>query len=298
MSVVFGAKAISPLFDLPVFDDMPDSYLAQECPVSPATRELTDDPVIDEHAVLISQGHTVAQQLPSLPTLEKDAEYYPKTSLVVMDAQRQRGEKIPPLPSLQQAYYSKSEREQWARDNLSPRILAKLNDPHGKESIDQCFKAEATLRHCLLPMLRRGFLEMGSPESQVLPVVCRDFRNLFVMLQEYREVDFNPLRGFPLDWKTQVVVDPDRVKMASAALLFFEGDAGALSAFMGGARGHGIGMFLLLLLSWPTKWTQHWLLNSSGYLQMAFPNIAMLMPRKPISRHTTSMGIIQRLMTS
>ena len=99
-------------------------------------------------------------------------------------------------------------------------------------------------------MLRQGFLDPRSSEFQVLPAVCRDFQNLFAMLHKYRDVDVNPFWGYPLDWKTQDSVDKERVKMESATLIFFEGDAGALAAYMGGGNWHGIKMSLLLSLIW------------------------------------------------
>ena len=72
----------------------------------------------------------------------------------------------------------------WAEENLSPpRILAKLNDLHGKEHLNVSFKAEARLRHVLLPLCRRGWLSRSDQQLwSNLRQVCRDFRNLDHML--------------------------------------------------------------------------------------------------------------------
>jgi hypothetical protein len=51
---------------------------------------------------------------------------------------------------------------------LDPRVLAKLEQPFGKENLSQCFRAEAALRHVLLPLWRSGFLAGSSDDWSAL----------------------------------------------------------------------------------------------------------------------------------
>ena len=43
-------------------------------------------------------------------------------------------------------------------NRLDPRVLAKLEQPFGKENLFQCFYSTPGLRHILLPLWKSGFL--------------------------------------------------------------------------------------------------------------------------------------------
>ena len=89
-----------------------------------------------------------------------------------------------PVPTLRNAY-AKKERESWIDKFLSESMKVKLNDKHGKESLKQCFKSEGVFRHCVLPMMRGGFLLMHDRFWTTIKVLINDFWNLDQMLQEY-----------------------------------------------------------------------------------------------------------------
>jgi len=67
-----------------------------------------------------------------------------------------------------------------------------------------------------------------------LAVAYSPARDLLQLEREYKDVDFLPLRGFPSDWDSETEINEDRVRMSTAALLHFEGDAAALVRWQGG----------------------------------------------------------------
>ena len=118
------------------------------------------------------------------------------------------------LPTLRQSY-TKSQLETFAEHQCSARVQALLNEPNGKENINQSFRTEATFRHCLLPLLKSGFLDDDSwARVACVNKASSQFRGL---VEEFADVDFNDLRGSPEDSEKMTEVDPHRVKMASAA---------------------------------------------------------------------------------
>ncbi len=235
MFVAHGV-GVDPAFGPPVMDDDFDPYDNPEPPDDSAFPvSLAVPKVLDQEALadLITPLVVVPQ--------DPDEEVPPVDSVSLRLAQRAQPMPppiLPPMPTVRQTYSRKTEKaklEKWAASGrVSDRVLVKVNDPHGKESVNQWFHSEATLRHCLLPIMRRGFLPVDGPERVMLRRTCRDFNTLFQLLEDYADVDFNSLRGFPKDWKDEEGINLERVRMVSAALLYFEGDAAALAMFMGG----------------------------------------------------------------
>ena len=137
----------------------------------------------------------------------------------------------PRLLTLRESY-KKAAMENFVRSGCSPRVQALINEPNGKENINQSFRTEATLRHCMLPLWKSGFLtESDWSTFARASSEATSFRSL---IDEFGDVDFNDLRGYPDDWENMTEVDPHRVKMATAALLFFDGDAASLVRWIGG----------------------------------------------------------------
>ena len=184
-------------------DRSPFILPAHQLPECPPTPPLSV-PTVDIDNKLAAALEKLCVTPPTEDEMEDDV--CPKESVASRLAQPTE-KPLQPIPSLRNSY-TKREREQWVDDNLSDRIKVKLNDKNGKESLKGCFKSEAVLRHCLLPMMRRGFL---SHKTGVLPLVCRDFRNLYQLLEEYADVYFWSLRGYPADWKEQTSIDENRV---------------------------------------------------------------------------------------
>jgi hypothetical protein len=140
---------------------------------------------------------------------------------------------IPPL----QEGYTRAERESFvASSAVSDRVRAMLNEPYGKDNLVQCFQSEAALRHCLLPLRKSRFLSDDDWSS--FRCVSKDVHTFCTLWQELAMVDCNALPGFLPDWESVTTICPDRVRMASAALFHFDGDAAALVRWIGGPHVH------------------------------------------------------------
>lgn len=152
---------------------------------------------------------------------------YPQKSLIIKDETK--------LPTLRKAWTSKGQKE-FLATCMSARTRALIERKFGKPSLSQCFKSEATLRHVLAPVFRSGFLDIEDPTDRA--AVCAlgpHYKDFFNMYDIYKDVDFNPLRDpRRMDIPLQTEIDDTRTSMITAALMFFEGDAGAMVRWLGG----------------------------------------------------------------
>jgi len=140
----------------------------------------------------------------------------------------QSPETLPPV----KLTLSKQDREQFLQ-GASPRIQALVNQPFGKENLLQCFKSEARFSHVLIPLRRSGFL--CPTEWQALAQVSHEAGTFLQLIEELWEVDFAPLHGFRTDdFMADTEIDPNRTRMATAALICFDGDPAALVRWWGG----------------------------------------------------------------
>jgi hypothetical protein len=119
-------------------------------------------------------------------------------------------------------------------DDLDPRIRAKLEQPFGKDNLQQCFRSEGTLRHVLLPLWKSGFLVGDAMAWDNLAEAYFPAKVMLGMLDKYGDVDFNPLRGFPQDWESETSFNTDRIEMVSAAMLHFNGSVADVVRWIGG----------------------------------------------------------------
>ena len=142
---------------------------------------------------------------------------------------------ISKLPTIRSSFNSAA-REAFALslDKVDPRIRAKLDQPFGKDNLNQCFYAEPRLRHVLLPLWKSGFLYSCDFDWANLSRAYPPCAVLLALLAEFGDVDFNPLKGFPLNWESENKVNLDRVSMATAALLFFNGCVADTVRWIGG----------------------------------------------------------------
>lgn len=119
-------------------------------------------------------------------------------------------------------------------NQLDPRVLAKLEQPFGKDNITQCFYSTPGLRHVLLPLWKSGFLAGCQADWDAFAAAYFPVRLLRDLLQDYGNVPFQGVRGFPTTWETETEVNTDRVSMATAALLHFNGSVADLVRWIGG----------------------------------------------------------------
>ena len=140
--------SLDPFYSPLVLERDPEYHLAPECPSSkPSLRLPSIEALANRIAPLVLADPTSVDG--------EFGEIFPSTTSKVVPRV------VPPdvaaadfvFPTLRETY-GVQQRERWVENNLSDRIRVKLNDPHGKESLHQWFHAEATLRHCVLPMLR------------------------------------------------------------------------------------------------------------------------------------------------
>ena len=115
-----------------------------------------------------------------------------------------------------------------------PRIVAKLNQPFGKDNLLQRFHSQAALRLVLLPLWKSGFLYGNTAAWDALCIAYYPARVLRELLQEVQDVPFHGIRGFPPDWESESVVNEGRVRMCTAALLHFNGSAADMVRWIGG----------------------------------------------------------------
>ena len=115
-----------------------------------------------------------------------------------------------------------------------PRILAKLDQPFGKDNLRQVFRSEAALRHVLLPLWKSGFLLGQVTDWSSLARAYYPAAVLADLLDELGDTRFGGARGYDPQWKTRTSVDQDRVRMTTAALLHFNGSVADLVRWIGG----------------------------------------------------------------
>jgi hypothetical protein len=193
-------------------------------PVSPC---LDSGDLVDKPVELYEE---VADAGAGAPVLVPVQRAYPRAHLV-----RARGASLT-ISTLADGY-TKAERERFVASALvSDRVRVMLNEPYGKDTLSQCFVAEAAFRHCLLPLWKSGCLE--SPDWVSLRSAIPFVDDFSCLWDELAHVDFNPLRGFQSDWESVSTLCPLRVQMVSAALFHFNGDAAALVRWMGGSHVH------------------------------------------------------------
>jgi hypothetical protein len=119
-------------------------------------------------------------------------------------------------------------------DAIDPRITAKLDQPFGKDNLSQYFYSTPGLRHVLLPLWKSGFLYRDPSSWDAFCAAYFPASILRDLLHEYGDTQFHGIRGFPLGWESETKVNTDRVAMATAALLHFNGSVADLVRWIGG----------------------------------------------------------------
>lgn len=118
-----------------------------------------------------------------------------------------------------------------ARDD---RIRARLEQPFGKDNLSQFLYVTPELRHVLLPLWKSGFLYDCRGSCATLRVAYKAANTLGNLLDEYGDVDFNPIRGYNPHWDTETEVNTHRANMVTASLLHFNGSAADTVRWIGG----------------------------------------------------------------
>ena len=137
------------------------------------------------------------------------------------------------IPTLNNSY-SRAERNNFARQRLSDSTRTFLDCPFGKDSLDASFISEPALRHVVLPLYKSGFIHRDDASWSTFRAVYHPANTMLLLLGEFGDVDFNALRGYPKDTEHETEMNGNRVRMATAALLHFDGNIAALVRWIGG----------------------------------------------------------------
>jgi hypothetical protein len=190
----------------------PELLWSEASPQPAARVPIPDDNVVDE-------------LLPSDLALLRAEERYPVDSFVTAEEPN----------TLREAFTQAA--QHWFRttlDAVDHRILARLDQPFGKDNLSQHFYSTPGLRHILLPLWKSGFL-YDDPTSwssfcdAYFPAsILRD------LLKEFGDVPFRGIRGFPEGWESETSINQERVAMATAGLLHFNGSVANLVRWIGG----------------------------------------------------------------
>ena len=129
---------------------------------------------------------------------------------------------------------SKDFKEQFVRDHLPTKIQTQLNQPFGKDNLDQCFMSAATLDHILLPVLKSGYITRTDRTS--FKAASNQASTMSALLKEHRHVDFSPLQGYNRDpkWNERTTIDEERKRMTTACALHFDLDIPSVVRWIGG----------------------------------------------------------------
>jgi len=128
----------------------------------------------------------------------------------------------------------KQDRESFL-ESVSPRVQALVSQPFGKENLLQCFKSEARFSHVLIPLWKSGCLP--TDDWDILETASHEAATLMTLIRDVQDLDFAQLQGFRSDdFMADTAIDDQRVRLATAALICFDGDPAALVRWMGGSH--------------------------------------------------------------
>jgi hypothetical protein len=136
------------------------------------------------------------------------------------------------LPPGTATFPTKAARELWAKDNIDTAVMAQINQPFGKDRLNQSFTVTAAFRHVLCPIITSGFFcdsDLAALETAYAPAAW--FSEL---LHTHALVDFSRLRDpIPQDMDSDYMI-PLYSCMFTALLLHYDLSVAAAVRWMGG----------------------------------------------------------------
>ncbi len=89
--------------------------------------------------------------------------------------------------------------------------------------------------YCVIATLLKGFQqEFTTQELHNLRLMCKTFASMIPKIIRWLKEDFSPLRKPRYNYKQQERIDPHRIKMASAAMIYFGLDPRKFVRWLGG----------------------------------------------------------------
>ena len=175
--------------------------------------------------------HNIVQPFGTAAKIAEDTTLYPRVSVVTEVHDRPQNGQYKVQPTLRNTV-ARAERESFVQ-RLPTRVQVKLDQQFGKDNNAQCFKSEASLRHVLIPLMKSGYLKKETDWGNFANAF--DMVDMFLQLwDEHSGVDCTSIQGFQSDWDAATKIDQARVRMATAALLHFDGDIADTVRWIGG----------------------------------------------------------------
>ena len=165
------------------------------------------------------------------PTSTEQETAYPRESIITAAHDHRETGKYCAPPTVGNTV-AKSELENF-RCSLPTRVQVKLDQKFGKDCIAQSFKSEACLRHVLIPLYKSGFLLLDK-EWETFGEAFHMVKIFLNIWNEHTRINFADVQGFQKDWDATTDIDPKRVRMATSALLHFDGDIADTVRWIGG----------------------------------------------------------------
>jgi hypothetical protein len=175
---------------------------------------------------LIPDDEVIDEVLPAGLALRRASERYPVDSVVTAASEP---------ATLREAFTQAAQRRfRSTLEGIDHRITARLDQPFGKDNLSQRFYSTPGLRHVLLPLWKSGFLYDDSESWSAFCSAYFPASILRDLLLDYGDTPFRGIRGYPPGWESETAVNEERVAMATAALLHFNGSVADLVRWIGG----------------------------------------------------------------
>ena len=181
-----------------------------------------------------------------IPQKEKQVRFtiFPTSpTLIPMDEEDEDGEPIAPTTSQAVPYERKildpqtpifrtKESKAAFLATLPTAIQLQLDQPFGKDNLNQCFYLQKTGKMALLLLYKSGF--MSNTVKKKLERAFPPARQLNQIVKLYQNVDFQSMKGFQEGWQAQTELSKPQRDMTTACLIHFNLSLPAMVRWIGG----------------------------------------------------------------
>jgi hypothetical protein len=115
---------------------------------------------------------------------------------------------------------------------LPTAIQLQLEQPFGKDNLNQCYYLQKTGKQALFLLFRSGYMtcRIRNKLERAFPPA----RHLSQLLKRYQNVDFRTMQGFQMDWQQQTELSGAHRDMTTACLIYFKMSLPAMVRWIGG----------------------------------------------------------------
>jgi hypothetical protein len=104
-----------------------------------------------------------------------------------------------------------------------------------RPSKDKYYPVDTLELHCVIATLLKGFQqEFTTQDLHNLRLMCKTFASMIPKIIRWLKVDFSPLCKPRYNYEQQERINPHRIKMASAAMIYFGLNPGKFVRWLGG----------------------------------------------------------------